>query len=263
MSKQEFMRELESLLSDIPAEEREEALRYYDGYFEDAGVEQEEEILKELGSPGKVARMIKDELLANADERKSRGYFTEKGYNVPDDSEDKYELINPSNVQDHNREHTENSDDRKGTLHQAENIYQNVNNNQSYYNQTLAGSNNTNKVLLILLAVCTSFIWLPLLLGAAGIVIGIAAVMLGLIFVFGIAGVCMMIFGISLIISGLIHLAYHITGALLAGGGLIILGIGMLQTLVFVIICKKLLPAMVRGLVNLCSRPFRKRRVMA
>ena len=64
MTKLEFLKELESLLPDIPLEEREEALRYYNGYFEDAGEEQEEEIIKEIGSPSKVAAIIKRILIA-------------------------------------------------------------------------------------------------------------------------------------------------------------------------------------------------------
>jgi uncharacterized membrane protein len=36
------MEELRILLGELPEEEREEALRYYDSYFEDAGAEQEQ-----------------------------------------------------------------------------------------------------------------------------------------------------------------------------------------------------------------------------
>lgn len=59
MNKQEFLRVLELLLQDIPKEEREEALRYYRGYFEDAGIENEQSIIEELGSPQKVAEAVK------------------------------------------------------------------------------------------------------------------------------------------------------------------------------------------------------------
>lgn len=62
MNKQIFMNQLESLLSPISAQERELALQYYENYFEDAGEEKEAEVLKELGSPEEVAKIIFDEV---------------------------------------------------------------------------------------------------------------------------------------------------------------------------------------------------------
>ena len=59
MNKEQFLKELEDLLQDIDATEREEALNYYRDYFEDAGSEHEQEIIKELESPKKVAQTIK------------------------------------------------------------------------------------------------------------------------------------------------------------------------------------------------------------
>lgn len=62
MRKDAFLKRLEMLLSDISAEEREEAMAFYRGYFEDAGEENEEAILAELGSPENVAETIKRDL---------------------------------------------------------------------------------------------------------------------------------------------------------------------------------------------------------
>ena len=59
MNRQEFMKRLEELLSGISPEEREEALAYYRNYFEDAGVENEEKVLRELESPEKLAESIR------------------------------------------------------------------------------------------------------------------------------------------------------------------------------------------------------------
>ena len=59
MNRAEFMKKLDALLSDISPEEREEALQYYNDYFDDAGPEQEARILAELGSPEQVAWKIK------------------------------------------------------------------------------------------------------------------------------------------------------------------------------------------------------------
>lgn len=62
MNRNEFMRRLEILLSDISKEERDEALQYYRDYFEDAGAEHEAEVIRELESPEKVAETIKADL---------------------------------------------------------------------------------------------------------------------------------------------------------------------------------------------------------
>lgn len=48
MSRDEFMRELEYLLSDIPDEEKAEAIEYYRDYLEEAGQENEEKVIKEF-----------------------------------------------------------------------------------------------------------------------------------------------------------------------------------------------------------------------
>ena len=55
MNRKQFMEQLERLLSDISEAERQEALEYYEGYFDDAGPENEGEVIRELGNPGKVA----------------------------------------------------------------------------------------------------------------------------------------------------------------------------------------------------------------
>lgn len=61
MNRIEFMTELAALLQDVPVEERKEAMQYYNDYFDDAG-EEEMDVVKELGSPAKVAENIKKDL---------------------------------------------------------------------------------------------------------------------------------------------------------------------------------------------------------
>ena len=51
MNRTEFMRQLESLLQNISATEREEALQYYNEYFNDAGPENEQNVIEALGNP--------------------------------------------------------------------------------------------------------------------------------------------------------------------------------------------------------------------
>ena len=58
MTRSEFFQQLEKGLSRLPREEVEGALSYYVEYFDDAGPEAEERVLKELGDPSKIAQHI-------------------------------------------------------------------------------------------------------------------------------------------------------------------------------------------------------------
>ena len=58
MDRAQFMQELEKLLADISETERQDALDFYNSYFDDAGAENEASVLRELGSPKKVAAII-------------------------------------------------------------------------------------------------------------------------------------------------------------------------------------------------------------
>ena len=63
MNRADFMKQLESLLQDISQAEREEALQYYNDYFDDAEPGSEQAVIDALGTPAKVAENIKNDLL--------------------------------------------------------------------------------------------------------------------------------------------------------------------------------------------------------
>ena len=63
MNRAEFIRQLECLLQSIPDAERQEALQYYNDYFDDAGDENEQDVIEALGNPARVAENIKRDLL--------------------------------------------------------------------------------------------------------------------------------------------------------------------------------------------------------
>lgn len=78
MKREDFISQLERLLEGVAEEEKKEALSYYRSYFEDAGEENEERILKELESPEKVAATIKADL--GMDGAGGEGEYTERGF---------------------------------------------------------------------------------------------------------------------------------------------------------------------------------------
>lgn len=79
MDRAQFMQELEKLLADISETERQDALDFYNSYFDDAGAENEASVLRELGSPKKVAAIIKADLKGSAGGCEY-GEYTEHGY---------------------------------------------------------------------------------------------------------------------------------------------------------------------------------------
>ena len=59
MNRIEYMTKLASLLQDIPEVERKDAMKYYNDYFDEAGEENEEQVIREFGAPEEVAENIK------------------------------------------------------------------------------------------------------------------------------------------------------------------------------------------------------------
>lgn len=62
MKRDEFMAQIARLLADLPESERMEAIRYYNDYLDEAGVENEEQAIEELGDPREIAENIKADL---------------------------------------------------------------------------------------------------------------------------------------------------------------------------------------------------------
>ena len=277
MTKLEFLKELESLLLDIPLEERDEALKYYNGYFEDAGEDHEVEIIAELGSPKRVADIIKADLDSNATERESRGYFTENGYQDNLNNKDKQEIVGTTVKQTYGSgtetagtaSYYNNSNDQgyKQQTNSNQSAGYNQHNEQGRgfdnQNQTNTHARNTNIGLIILLCIFAIPVGLPLLGSAFGIVVAILGAFFGIIVGFGAAGIAMIFAGIALVIAGLIQMSAPLIGIAFCGVGLLVFGFGMLFALACITICTKVLPAFIRGVVYLCRLPFKNRSVMA
>ena len=75
MNREEYLKRLSFLLKDLPKEEIEDAIAYYEDYFEEAGEEKEEQVIKKLGSPEKIAKMIRD----SVQENQASSEYTEEG----------------------------------------------------------------------------------------------------------------------------------------------------------------------------------------
>ena len=231
MDKRTFLQELEQCLQGIPKDERQEALTYYENYFEDAGIEREAEVLQELGSPQEAAKNI----LADFMEAKT----------------DKADTL-PMSVSD-----TQNSFAQEETAWSQQDFT--PKREGSKVGET-TGNRDTSKILLIcILLLFTAPVWLGLVVGAigtlAGLFLAVAALVVGFSLSFGICAIA----GIGVFLIGIIRLfTFPVEGLLGMGGGLITFGIGILF-LLLVLLCVQLIKLMAKGLVWICNTLFHKR----
>lgn len=196
MDRQHFMRELEFLLSDISEEERQEALSFYENYFDEAGIEHEQEVIYELGDPSRVAAIIKDGLKGKFDENI---HVSNDGFSS--DYQKNYEVID--------------ADGKEKTKEKKE---------SSHFKNRWSEMDSRDRLILIVLAVFAcipvSAIFFGIFGGLFGLGFSVLGVLLTLIFGLWIITFILHIIAIVLMIVGFAHLFT------MPGAGLIYIGIG-------------------------------------
>lgn len=288
MIREEFMKELESLLHDISEEERQEAITFYNGYFEDAGKEQEEHILNELGTPQIVADLIKKELgILKTQEQDT---YTECGYEDPLLKNDNYAVSSKNEPKDssssHNSEaevplekkdhmiddmdtnnkkqedaNTESTQEQSQAKHERQQSQQEG--YHTYTKKPYEENRTWNIGLIILICIFAIPVGLPLMVTAFALFISFFAVGLSLFLGFGISGIACIIVGVALMAGGIGNLVVlPIAGIALLGGGLVTFGIGILLGIV-AMLSFKMMPLVIKGFSMLCRLPFQNRRRMA
>lgn len=239
MSRWEFMRRLEELLSDISPSEREEALQYYNDYFNDAGRENEQSVMEALGSPEQVAEIVKEGL----GDGTVQGEFTEHGFASNSADTHKNEVVKrsgdsqESNTAEANFQKTAQSEKEKNGL------------------PTWA----------IILIVIACIICSPVILGAAGsllgVLVGIAAAILGIIVGFAATAIVLYIAAVALVIAGIGCIFTTPIGAMgMIGGGFICAAIGILFMLLTVFIAGKCVPGICQGIAYIFRSLFGRKK---
>lgn len=228
MSRREFLRRLEELLYDISENERREAIQYYKDYLDDAGVENEEEVLEALGTPEQVAAVIKDSLREGNGEE---GEYTETGY-------------------------------KSGMEPKSEEIARRA---AARYrsNQAKAKSSGLSTgmiVLIVLLALCAAPIIIPIAIALLAVFLALGVALCAVVVALIITGVVMVGAGIVFVVKGIgeVFVAPY-AGIVTLGISLFVIGLGLLCILLMVWIFTKAIPGLVRGFVALCRLPLKKR----
>ena len=278
MSRWEFMRKLEELLSDISPSEREEALQYYNDYFNDAGKENEGEVIEALGSPEQVAKIVRDGLSENG----SQGEFTENGFTSGSEASPNAIMKRP--VEGKPVESDSRSDDaarksasgsqNSNTGFKAEPEESSRNGNAGFKAEPEESSQTDRKAdseekkrmpgwAIVLIVIGCIFLF-PVILALAGglfgVIVGIFTSLFGLIFGMGLAMVILYIVAVALVIAGFGTIIPHPAAGLgLIGGGCICAAIGILFMLLLVLLVGKVLPAIWQGISYICKKLFRKK----
>lgn len=242
MRKEEFIRRLELLLSDIPDEEKRDAIEYYRDYLEEAGPEREEEVLREFGSPERIAALIRTDLLGGM---KEAGEFTEQGF-----ADARFQTAAyPAVVEAERARQQEQEETKKGergnTSEPAENYGSAGRRRGAWWKYLLIGA-----VLLLAFPFLVA-----IALGTAGSAAGVICTLVGILVVLACLTVAAVLGGVAALIFGLFHLVSDLwIGLLFTGLGMVSLGAGLLLVFCSYQFYVRFLPWLVRSLIRVCRR---------
>ena len=276
MTRDEFMKELAYLLQDIQDEDKDDAVQYYTDYFEEAGPDKEAEVIQELGSPERIAAIIRADIAGHLEDG---GEFTEQGYQDERFRDPGYAMAKRLDLP----EEQENAAQGRGSRGQGYNREQNFDREQSFdreggFNQeqsfnhgpgeTYTEGNNgtsnpppprTSKVIKLILWAVLIVVAFPVFLGVGGGLLGLAAGVLGILtavlVTLGATTFAVLLGGIVMLPYGVFHMFSHpLDGLMASGTGLILLGAGALCLALSVLFYGRFVPFVIRSIVNGLSR---------
>lgn len=208
MRKDEYLNILSDRLNVLPADEYRDIMEYYREYFEDAGEENEENVIRELGDVEELAKRIIKENMDEGETSQSTAYGSyNAGSNTYNNNSGAYNQ--PYSTQ--NGTYT----NMNAPYGQSNQPYTQMN-GQPYvpYQPKESGLSTGWKVVI---AILTSPIWLGLLIGVLGVILG-----------FGVAAAVCFFVGIATIIAGIAVVgASAATCIFFVGGGLIVIAVSL------------------------------------
>lgn len=225
MNKNEFLNQLEALLADISPTEKEEAMQYYREYFDDAGVENEADVIRQLGSPSEVAQTIKEGLAGR-----------------------ELSVVSPKSGEERSQQRqaysdagaqtgTDGTSDANAPVHSGD-------------------KKKMDPVVFAILLVVGCFVGvtvgIPVISTLCGIVVGIAGAIFGLLCGVFFGGVGLIVAGVGVMIGAVATLFVSpLTALLLVGIALVLGAVGLVLTLLGVEICVHGFPILKDGIVRL------------
>ena len=265
MTREEYLAELESDLISLPKEERDMAVSFYSEYFDEAGSENEQAVIDDLGKPYALARSIIGETSAYSRSEVYLKYKESKP--MPQNSTGVFaSLKKPDDVfgdapkdEDFHAAGTPfktDSDDSTGNKGMFDDYYQHAGQNeqQDYPPPPPPEQKKSMSTWLIVLLIFAGiFVGIPLLCGVVPAILAIIAAFLAI----GAAAICCIVAAVITFVIGIIRL---FTNAPIGLGFIFIsvfcAGIGMVLLSAALAFFFKLLPFTIKGIAGL----FKKRR---
>jgi len=264
MTRSEYLSELTSHLISLPKEERDMAVGFYEEYFDEAGPENEQAVIADLGKPFNLARSIIGETSLYS---KSMVYLKYKESKpMPQNNTSVFaSLKKPDAFVEKVAETVEEDIMPNDVFQNTANMEQDLlpNGNQSgmfdddYIKNTAEKIDSPKKSMdtgvLVLLIVLGILFGIPLGIAFISVIFAIFVVM----FVFGVVSAVCFIAAIILLITGIIQIPVSITNAIgFICASLLSAGVGMVLLSASLAFFFKLVPFTFKGIRKL----FRKRR---
>lgn len=252
MTRMEFLKQLEYLLQDIDEKDREDALAYYMDYMDEAGIAEPDAVDGLLDMPERIAMSIRSSMNSEDDERSE---FSEQGFkDVRMEPEKRTPQIYGS---DGWKEAENRSSDNWSETRERESWEPD---RRTYDEPEVSKNNNIGKYILITILVILA---LPLIGGFGTAIVGIFGGIFGIL-VAGTVGVAGAAFGFTvggviLFVMSIVRMVtYTAEGLLMMGVSLISIALGILACMLTVVIFKRFIPWIIRGIVRLFRKIFRR-----
>lgn len=283
MSKEEFMKELEYLLSDIPDEDKKDGLDYYRDYLDEAG-DMAGKAIEEFGSPERIAAIIRSDIRGDLGDG---GAFTERGYEDERFRDPNYQVVKRHDLPDINEdsdsrqagggnENREAWSSRESTEGQGGWSSKSSTEDQSGWSSQAGadkrrggfdgtgtqggqsrplGSGPQGRMVKIVLFAVLAIIAFPALLGIGGGILGVAAGVISVFFavlvVLAVLTFALILAGILLCVAGVIAMFTSLLDGLFCfGAGLLVLSFGLICLVISAWFYGRLVPWMIRVCVN-------------
>lgn len=258
MTRSEYLSELDSHLISLPKEERDMAVSFYEEYFDEAGPENEQAVIADLGKPFSLARSIIGETSAYS---KSTVYLKYKESKpMPQNNTSVFASLRKPEAFEQDAPAVDTAEDIMPQQNEPD-VSPRTNNSSGMFDEDYikpaaedeTPKKETNTGVIILLIVLGVILGLPLIASAFALIVSIIAVM----FSFGIVSAVCFIIAIILLITGLIQLpASLFNGMAVIFAAIFSAGVGMILLSAALAFFCKFLPWIFKGIGKL----FKKRR---
>lgn len=289
MTKQEYLKELDTHLISLPDEEREMAVNFYAEYFEEAGFENEDNVMSELGKPFQLAKSIIGEQSAYsksevyiryresnpinsgsvfASIKKESTPYTPQTVQNQDSGMEIYPVNNVSepdimpsgNTSEPSENFSgrkQNADTSRGTGYNYSNTE--YNNTNTGYNSTYANYGNPKKkmsaAMIIFWVFFITFIGVPIIFPLLGALFATLISIFAAAAACAVAGVACIIVGVVLLVVGIARLfTSMMDGIAYLAVGCVAMGVGILILIPSLLFCIKTIPWCFKGIGKIIKK---------